>query len=854
MTLTRLRNVLIPVALAALIGGAALLWSAHKHRVAERKLEEAASQMRARADHGDAEAELKLGSMYYYGKGVPQSYSEALRWYQKAADQGNAKAQYDIGSLYHYGKAVKQNNAEALRWDRKAADQGDARAQSALGTIYYYGLGLPQDHVEAVRWYRKAAEQGDASAQDNLGSVYYYGKGVPQDYVEAAMWYRKAASQGLAAGEYDLGCVYYYGKGVPQDYTEAFLWYRKAAAQGDARAKVVLTTRPSTLTKVYLWLGFLGGISFLLDSPLRGRKIRDSHWRLEALTGLLLLSWVGLSLYGLSHIGAREPGLAINLFYFAKNLLVIACVPMLAFFVWPQSTKNWSQGMHSVRKLLSGLFGITGLICLWTVLSDIPHIMHRPNALPFFRDLLMPAVFSVMSLIFGMAFLTVWKGKPSARWWGIAASAINVLLPAWLVIHFSRSFRNNETILLGIGVAGLVAFSSRYELPDPVATAHKNPEIPGDGTAGIINSISAFVNLALGVAVFFWWVRWSYEQSLSPSDNEWYRIALYIVVLLIIVTLHELAHTATGLALGMRLRKLIIGPFQWDVHDGKWEFHFKPLVILAPEGATGVVPASADFASWRELCMVAAGPLINLLTGALALWIAFKTKADSPLQAGGLMALLGAWSLALGVGNLLPLRAEDTYSDGANMYQLLSGGPWADFHRVMGMVTSSLVTPLRPRDFDIEAIQRTARTFTQGKRGLLLRLFAYTYYLDSGRLPEAEQALREAESIYHQSASDIPAELLTVFVFGNAYLRHDAVAARDWWTRMEARKPTRFNVDYWKAYSALCWIEGNRSEANEAWEKSNTLAQQLPKAGEYEFDRYCCSKLRQAMDEVAAPR
>jgi hypothetical protein len=79
-------------------------------------------------------------------------------------------------------------------------------------------------------------------------------------------------------------------------------------------------------------------------------------------------------------------------------------------------------------------------------------------------------------------------------------------------------------------------------------------------------------------------------------------------------------------------------------------------------------------------------------------------------------------------------------------------------------------------------------------------------------------------------------------------------SAHNWWTRMEARKPTRFNVDYWKAYSALCWIEGNRSEANEAWEKSNTLAQQLPKAGEYEFDRYCCSKLRQAMDEVAAPR
>jgi len=116
---------------------------------------------------------------------------------------------------------------------------------------------------------------------------------------------------------------------------------------------------------------------------------------------------------------------------------------------------------------------------------------------------------------------------------------------------------------------------------------------------------------------------------------------------------------------------------------------------------------------------------------------------------------------------------------------------------------------------------------------------------------EAGEALKEAESIYHQSASDISAEIHKEFVFGNCYVRRDATAAREWWTRMEAKKPTRFNADYWRADSALHWIEGDLKGANEAWEKSNALAQQLPKAGAYEFERYCCSLLRKVLDEAS---
>ena len=65
-----------------------------------------------------------------------------------------------------------------------------------------------------------------------------------------------------------------------------------------------------------------------------------------------------------------------------------------------------------------------------------------------------------------------------------------------------------------------------------------------------------------------------------------------------------------------------------------------------------------------------------------------------------------------------------------------------------------------------------------------------------------------------------------------------AAEARQWWDLMEAKKPTHLGVDYWLARSALLWIENHNEEAREAWNKTSALAQKLPRAGTYEFDRY----------------
>lgn len=507
--------------------------------------------------------------------------------------------------------------------------------------------------------------------------------------------------------------------------------------------------------------------------------------------------------------------------------------------------------MTALRNFLCWVFALTALVCVPVTLPYLQRI-YRHSSRHLLPDLIVLSMFAIFITVFGAAWWTTWRRKRSGRFWGIAASLINILL-ALPIIILTRSV-NDIVAVLAVGVVGLVAFWRRYEQPSSAAAAHQNVRIPGDGTSDFFDRAVQILICAISFGAYFWWLEWLEASDIPVRIVGGERIVMVFLVLLIITALHELGHTLTGVALGMKLWAFFVGPFQWHIYDGKWEFQFKPAAILSLGGATNVVPATTDFPRWRQLTMLSGGIVLNLLTGVTALLIAFTARVDSAAQAGGFTAFFGAWSLLLGAANLLPFRTANMYSDGAQIYHLLSVGPLGDLYRVRLNIASSLVTPLRPRDYDIDAVMRLWGNIMRGQQALLLRLYAYFYFLDVARLPAAGEALREAGSIYDQSASHISAELCNVFIFGNAYVLRDAAAARLWWTRMESKKPTRFNVDYWRARAALRWIEGDLQEANEAWDKSNALAQKLPKAGAYEFDRYCCFLLRRALDETSAAK
>ncbi len=118
--------------------------------------------------------------------------AESFETIKAKAEQGDAEAQLNLGFMYADGEGVPQNAIEAVKCFRKAAEQGDAEAQLNLGFMYANGTeGVPKDAIEAAKWYRKAAEQGDARAQSNLNAMYAIGEGIPKDAVETVKWYHK---------------------------------------------------------------------------------------------------------------------------------------------------------------------------------------------------------------------------------------------------------------------------------------------------------------------------------------------------------------------------------------------------------------------------------------------------------------------------------------------------------------------------------------------------------------------------------------------------------------------------------------------------------------------------------------
>ncbi len=100
---------------------------------------------------------LGLGMRYDEGDGVPQDYSEALRWYRLAAAQGYTDGQWHVGLMYKDGTGVPRDCAEAVKWHRMASDRGNAYAQFMLGVMYDDGNCVAKDLVLSYMWFSLSA-------------------------------------------------------------------------------------------------------------------------------------------------------------------------------------------------------------------------------------------------------------------------------------------------------------------------------------------------------------------------------------------------------------------------------------------------------------------------------------------------------------------------------------------------------------------------------------------------------------------------------------------------------------------------------------------------------------------------
>jgi TPR repeat protein len=191
-------------------------------------------------------AKIVLGNIYIDGLGMAHAdFSKALACYTEAAEANDAEAQYIIGSLYYSGRGVHQSYAEAAKWFEKSALNGYVKAQSDLGEMNYRGKGIPRDYTKAVKWFEMAVEQEDAKAMFFLGGMYNSkNQGVQTNTLKTAELWRKSAALGYPNAEFYLGQMYLIGRGgITQNADSAMIWINKAANDDCVDAQFFLGER-----------------------------------------------------------------------------------------------------------------------------------------------------------------------------------------------------------------------------------------------------------------------------------------------------------------------------------------------------------------------------------------------------------------------------------------------------------------------------------------------------------------------------------------------------------------------------------------------------------------------------------
>ena len=125
-----------------------------------------------------------------------KDYAKAATAFQRAAAGGNAEAQRRLGFMYYHGEGVAQDNKRTVILFEQSAAAGDILSASNLAKMYEFGMGVEQDDARAAAWYQKAANMGDPQSQFSASIMYYKGQGVPRDRAEAAKWWTLAMMQG----------------------------------------------------------------------------------------------------------------------------------------------------------------------------------------------------------------------------------------------------------------------------------------------------------------------------------------------------------------------------------------------------------------------------------------------------------------------------------------------------------------------------------------------------------------------------------------------------------------------------------------------------------------------------------
>jgi hypothetical protein len=540
--------------------------------------------------------------------------------------------------------------------------------------------------------------------------------------------------------------------------------------------------------------------------------------------------------------------------------------------------------VHIVRRLLQWAFGFLALafgLASVATLRRLPHLVAEfslsgpsggyangssYHSLVIFITEGLALLIVCLPIPLAALYIATWwtlnTGKPSARAWALTASIVTVIqgIPIlWLTFRYQDQMHGalnaGFLILVGtpflVGIPGIVAFGPRRAAQELVKTAPER--IQGDGTSPNLDRFALMLQVATFVVSGEVWWRWAKSRAHSFGGGAgWY---LWIAELAVVIFLHELGHVVAGIAGGMKLNGVFLGPFNAYRFRGKWNFRF--LRSFASGAAAGVqmIPATPRRNRGAKIFYIAAGPIASLLSGLLFLYWAAAIPAGQSDALWDFFSWTGVISLGVFALNVIPMRSQAFYSDGAKIYQAVTGSVLDDYYWILSLSHSVATTQNRPGDYDLEALRRVVNSEIGRPQRVVFYLMTAECLLERGLADLAAEEVAKAQAAYDEKPEKLTAGTIGSFVFGHAILRADLATARIWSERVE--EGFGFSQeDLWLCSASLACAEGRRDEAEAMLEKLEGFQREQHPSGSREFnillERHMRTKLNDTVELAAS--
>ena len=187
---------------------------------------------------------LRVGLLYYDGRGVAQDFTAARFWFKAAAlnlvsfafsysgKERLNRVEFDMPRTGDYDRREPPPELVAeFAWVAEV-EGGDPQTLFETALRVRDGRGLPQVREAAERWLVKAGERGVPEAYYDLGLTYLDAPIEPHDVGDGVFYLAMAGRDGFVPAQVEMGRRYAGGEQLQQWSQAAYVWLLMARDNG----------------------------------------------------------------------------------------------------------------------------------------------------------------------------------------------------------------------------------------------------------------------------------------------------------------------------------------------------------------------------------------------------------------------------------------------------------------------------------------------------------------------------------------------------------------------------------------------------------------------------------------------